>query len=210
MNPAIRILVVDDHAIVRMGLIALLRTEPDFEVVGEAEDGKEAIKKAQELKPDIVVMDILMPECNGIEATAGIRKVSRRTRIVVLTTTSSARDLVRIREAGARGVVMKGSANENLIAAIRKVAAGEHYITPEAESLLVATPNIPPKMTERQTEILGALSRGLTNKEIAKLCGVSTNCIKLHVTTILNKLGASNRAEAVTIALREHIIPTRN
>ena len=210
MNPAIRILVVDDHAIVRMGLIALLRTEPDFEVVGEAEDGKEAIKKAQELKPDIVVMDILMPECNGIEATAGIRKVSRRTRIVVLTTTSSARDLVRIREAGARGVVMKGSANENLIAAIRKVTAGEHYITPEAESLLVATPNIPPKMTERQTEILGALSRGLTNKEIAKLCGVSTNCIKLHVTTILNKLGASNRAEAVTIALREHIIPTRN
>lgn len=210
MNPAIRILVVDDHAIVRMGLIALLRTEPDFEVVGEAEDGNEAIKKAQELKPDIVVMDILMPECNGIEATAGIRKVSRRTRIVVLTTSSSARDLVRIREAGAKGVVMKGSANENLITAIRKVAAGEHYITPEAESLLVATPNIPPKMTDRQTEILGALSRGLTNKEIAKLCGVSTNCIKLHVTTILNKLGASNRAEAVTIALREHIIPTRN
>ena len=210
MNPAIRILVVDDHAIVRMGLIALLRTEPDFEVVGEAEDGNEAIKKAQELKPDIVVMDILMPGCNGIEATAGIRKVSRRTRIVVLTTSSSARDLVRIREAGAKGVVMKGSANEDLITAIRKVAIGEHYITPEAESLLVSTPNIPPKMTERQTEILGALSRGLTNKEIAKICGVSTNCIKLHVTTILNKLGASNRAEAVTIALCEHIIPTRN
>ncbi len=201
----IKILIVDDHAIVRMGLVSLLETIPEFRVIGEATDGTEAIAKAKEFKPEIIIMDILMPGCDGVAATKAIRKATRKPKIVVLTTTTSARDLNQIREAGAKGIVMKGASNDELLKAIRTVAGGQVYISQEAQALIATNPKSP-KLTNRQCEILQHLVRGLTNKEIAKLCGVSANCIKIHISTLFRKLNASNRAEVATVAMRDHLV----
>lgn len=206
MNKAkLSILIVDDHAIVRMGLKSLLNSVDGFEVIGEAADGTEAVQLARTLHPDIIILDILMPNTNGVEAAKLIRKITRRPRIVVLTTSTSARELNQIRDAGAKALVMKGASNEEFIQAIKTVSEGGTYISQEAQALIAANPKVV-KLTERQLEILKHVAHGLTNAEIGKLCGVTANCVKIHISTIFKKLNAANRAELVKIAMREHLV----
>lgn len=199
------ILIVDDHAIVRMGLKSLLNSVDGFEVIGEAADGTEAVQLARTLHPDIIILDILMPNTNGVEAAKLIRKITRRPRIVVLTTSTSARELNQIRDAGAKALVMKGASNEEFIQAIKTVSEGGTYISQEAQALIAANPKVV-KLTERQLEVLKHVAHGLTNAEIGKLCGVTANCVKIHISTIFKKLNAANRAELVKIAMREHLV----
>lgn len=204
----LHILIVDDHAIVRMGLTTLLNSVEGFKVVGEAVDGKEAVKLAKELRPNIIILDILMPGTNGVDAARLIRKATRRPRIVVLTTSTSARELNQIRDAGAKALVMKGASNEEFIEAIKTVAAGGTYISSEAQALIAASPKVV-KLTDRQLEVLKHVAHGLTNDEIAKLCGVTANCVKIHISTIFRKFNVANRAELVTVAMRDHLVDAK-
>ena len=204
MKP-IKVLIVDDHALVRMGLAALLGTEDGIEVVGEAEDGAAAVRQTLCLKPDVVVMDLMMPDMDGIAATAAIKGKSPKTTILILTTTTIPDDIVRAIRAGASGAVAKSSDNAWLIAAIRKVASGEQVVAPEIEKLLSEDPPVP-ALTERQSEILEAVTRGLTNADIARQFDIRESSVKEHVNQICTKLGAANRAEAVAIALRKHLL----
>ncbi len=199
------VLVVDDHAIVRMGLVSLLQTEPNLCLVGEAEDGNEAVARARELRPDIIVMDIMMPGKDGIVAAEEILRERPETRIIFLTTSNTPDDLNRAVQLGAWGVLVKCAANAELLKAVQAVSHGDTFISPEAQQIMKEEPALP-KLTTRQAEILHSLTRGLSNKDIAEQFGISANCVKLHITAILSKLGAANRAEAVAIALQNHIL----
>ena len=201
----IRILVADDHAIVRMGLVALLATDGDIEVVGEAEDGKEAVKLAESTKPDVVIMDIMMPVMDGIDATAEIVKRVPGAKVLVLTTSNSSDDYSRALAAGARGIVVKRAANMELLSSIRKVADEKTVMSPEARRLMQEDPPAP-KFTDRQLGIIHSMMRGLTNHEIATQFNITPDCVKAHIKRVCNKIGAANRTEAVAIALRKHLL----
>ena len=201
----IRVLVADDHAIVRMGLIALLATEQDIEIVGEAEDGRDAIKQAVTAKPDVVIMDIMMPVMDGIAATAEIVKRTPDVKILILTTSSSSDDYSRALAAGAFGIVVKRAANMELLSAIRKVSSEMKVISPEVHQLMKEDPPTP-KLTERQLGIIHSMMRGLTNREIAVQFNITPNCVKAHIKRVCNKIGAANRTEAVAIAMRKHLL----
>lgn len=201
----LRILVADDHAIVRMGLVALLNMERDFTVVGEAEDGASVVARAKELKPDVAVLDLMMPVQDGIAATREIRAANPAVQVVVLTTSNAGTDLARAREAGAAGLVVKTASNDELLEAIRVVAAGGEYVSEEAARALEARTEIA-TLTARQREMLDALTRGMTNKEIARAFGISGDCVKMHLSNVFAKIGASNRGEAIAIALRERLV----
>ena len=201
----IRVLVADDHAIVRMGLVALLATEQGIEIVGEAEDGREAVKKAVSTKPDVVIMDIMMPILDGIAATAEIGKRAPGVKVLILTTSSSSDDYSRALAAGAQGIVVKRAANMELLSAIRTVASEKKVISPEARRLMQEDPPIP-KLTGRQHDIIHSMMRGLTNREIATQFNITPNCVKAHIKRVCNKIGAANRTEAVAIAMRKHLL----
>ena len=201
----IRILVADDHAIVRMGLVALLATEQDIEVVGEAEDGREAVRQAVSARPDVVIMDIMMPTMDGIAATAEIVKRAPGVKVLILTTSSSSDDYSRALAAGAHGIVVKRAANMELLSAIRKVASEKRVISSEARRLMKEDPPTP-KLTERQLGIIHSMMRGLTNREIAVQFNITPNCVKAHIKRVCDKIGAANRTEAVAIALRKHLL----
>ena len=201
----IRVLVADDHAIVRMGLVALLATEQGIEIVGEAEDGREAVKKAVSTKPDVVIMDIMMPILDGIAATAEIGKRAPGVKVLILTTSSSSDDYSRALAAGAHGIVVKRAANMELLSAIRTVASEKKVISPEARRLMQEDPPIP-KLTDRQLGIIHSMMRGLTNREIATQFNITPNCVKAHIKRVCNKIGAANRTEAVAIAMRKHLL----
>ena len=201
----IRVLVADDHAIVRMGLVALLATEQDILVVDEAEDGREAVKKAVSNKPDVVIMDIMMPILDGIAATAEIIKRAPGVKVLILTTSSSSDDYSRALAAGAHGIVVKRAANMELLSALRKVASEKKVISPEARRLMQEDPPIP-KLTDRQLGIIHSMMRGLTNREIATQFNITPNCVKAHIKRVCNKIGAANRTEAVAIAMRKHLL----
>ena len=201
----IRVLVADDHAIVRMGLVALLATEQDIEIVGEAEDGREAVKKAVTAKPDVVIMDIMMPILDGIAATAEIIRRAPGVKVLILTTSSSSDDYSRALAAGAHGIVVKRAANMELLSALRSVASEKKVISPEARRLMQEDPPIP-KLTDRQLGIIHSMMRGLTNREIATQFNITPNCVKAHIKRVCNKIGAANRTEAVAIAMRKHLL----
>ena len=201
----IRVLVADDHAIVRMGLIALLAIDGDIEVVGEAEDGAEAVRLAESTKPNVVVMDIMMPVMDGIDATAEIVKRVPGAKVLVLTTSNSSDDYSRALAAGARGIVVKRAANMELLSSIRKVAAEKTVMSPEARRLMQEDPPAP-KFTDRQLGIIHSMMRGLTNHEIATQFNITPDCVKAHIKRVCNKIGAANRTEAVAIALRKHLL----
>ena len=201
----IKVLVADDHAIVRMGLVALLATEQDIEIVGEAEDGRETVKKAVSTRPDVVIMDIMMPILDGIAATSEIIKRAPGVKVLILTTSSSSDDYSRALAAGAHGIVVKRAANMELLSALRTVASKKKVISPEARRLMQEDPPIP-KLTDRQLGIIHSMMRGLTNREIATQFNITPNCVKAHIKRICNKIGAANRTEAVAIAMRKHLL----
>ena len=201
----IKILIVDDHAIVRMGLTSTLETHPDLSVVGEADDGKSALKKTEELSPDVVLMDLMMPGMDGAEATAELHRRFPDTKILILTTYGSANGIASALNAGAAGAVMKNIECSELADAIRAVSAGQIVISPEIRKSLKSSPPVE-ELTERQKQILAAMINGHTDADIANILKLSSNSVRDHVTAIFTKLGAANRAEAVAIALRKHLL----
>lgn len=205
MKPKIKILIADDHAMVRMGLASLLATEPDMEIAGEASDGDDAVCKAQALRPDVVVMDLVMPKKNGAEATAAIRRILPGTKVLLLTTFGAADGVAHALDAGATGAMMKNADFNELAAAVRAVAAGERSVSPDIERFIREDPPVP-DLSVRQKEILAATVRGLTNDDIAKQFSIQRSSVKDHLTAIFAKLGAANRSEAISIALRKQLI----
>ena len=201
----IRVLIADDHAIVRMGLASILGTKRDLEVVGDAEDGADAVRKAQKLRPDVVLMDIVMPEMDGAAATEEIRRLLPTVKVLILTSFGEADGIAHALEAGASGALMKNVDYSELVEAIRTIANGGKVIAPEIERMLRESPPLP-GLTDRQREILLSMSRGLTDADIAKQLDLTPNSVREHVTTIFKKLGAANKTEAVAIALRKHLL----
>ena len=201
----IKILIADDHAVVRMGLASLFSAKADLEVIGQVKNGALAVREAKRLSPDVVIMDLMMPGMDGIEATRALCTATPDVKILILTSYTTSDGIARALEAGARGAVMKSAENAELITAIRKIAAGEQYISPEIKSLMDTDPPVS-GLTGRQTEVLQSLSLGLTNRDIARQLGISTRSVEDHVNHILERIGAANRAEAVGIALRKHLL----
>ena len=205
MKGKIRVLIADDHAMVRMGLASLLGTETDIEVVGEADDGEVAVRKALTLKPDVVVMDLMMPKKDGYTATAEIRELIPDTKILLLTSFGTADGVAHALAAGAAGALMKNADFSELVASIRTVASGGRAISPEIEHFIEEDPPVQ-KLTPRQMDILASVVRGLTNDDIARQFSIQRSSVKDHLTAIFAKLGAANRSEAISIALRKQLI----
>jgi DNA-binding NarL/FixJ family response regulator len=200
-----RIVVADDHFIVRMGLVALVDTEPDMEVVGEAADGAQAVEQYHRLKPDLILMDLRMPLKSGIEATLDIRRDHPDARVLMLTTFDGDEDIYRALRAGAQGYVLKSATGAALIPALRAVAAGEKWIPDEVAVRLSARDNFD-ELTPREVQVLQHLAKGLANKEIADVLNISDHTAKDHLKSILGKLKVVDRTEAVTAALQRGII----
>ena len=199
------VLLVDDHSVVRMGLAAIINLEKDLAVCGEAESGEEAVRLASRLKPDVVVMDLMMPGMDGTEATEAVLSASPNSKVLILTTFGTSADLSRALEAGATGAVTKDLSNDDLANAIRKTAAGERHLSVEIEQTIAESETTSP-LTPRQQQVLESITRGLSNDEIALQMGLSKTRIKQHLNELYEKLGAANRAEAVAIALRKHLL----
>lgn len=203
--PTVRILVVDDHYIVRMGLIALINTEPDLEIVGETDDGDQAIALFEKLKPDLVLMDLRMPRRSGPEATRLIRSMAPAARVLMLSAFDGDADIHTALESGAQGYVLKSATGEDLIPAIRAVAAGRRWIPQEVAARLRSR-NAYEELTAREIDVLHQLARGLANKEIADALKISEYTTKDHLKSILAKLRVADRTQAVTAALQRGII----
>ena len=200
----IAILIADDHKLMRMGLAALISVQKDMAVAGEVEDGEEAVRLARELKPDVVIMDLLMPRMGGAEATRRILADRPETGIVVLSSFTASADLAQAVRNGARGAQAKESPTEDLVEAIRAVARGETALAPEIRQFIEENPF--PALTQKQADILASLVRGLSNAEIATQFEISPVSVKKHLSVVFAKIGAANRAEAVAIALKRHLL----
>jgi DNA-binding NarL/FixJ family response regulator len=201
----IRILIADDHYIVRMGLNAVVSTEPDMEVVAQATDGAQAAALFTKWNPDIALMDVRMPVKNGIQATAEIRKQNEGARILMLTALDGDEDIHQALEAGAAGYVLKDSTEEKLIPAIRAVVAGQRWIPADVAKRL-ASRRLFEELTRRELQVLNELVKGLANKQIAEALNVSENTVKGFLKNILAKLHVSDRTEAVSVAIQRGII----
>jgi len=204
-NTKLRIVVADDHFVVRIGLVALVSTEPDMQVVAEAADGVQAVELFARLKPDLVLMDLRMPLKDGVEATTEIRREHPDARVLMLTTFDGDEDIHRALEAGARGYVLKSATGEALIPALRAVAAGQKWVPDEVASRLAAREKFE-TLTPREVQVLQHLAKGLANKEIADVLNISDHTAKDHLSSILSKLKVVDRTEAVTTALQRGII----
>ena len=213
----LRVLIVDDHELFRRGLDLVLRAEPDLDVVGEAADGGEAIERAAELQPDVVLMDVRMPGLGGIEATRRIRSAQPSTRIVMLTSSEDEEDLFASVRAGASGYLLKEVSIEEVADAVRAVARGQALITPSMASKLLSEFNIlsrrvdeqhghAPRLTDREIEVLRLVAKGMSNKDIAAELVIAQNTVKNHVRNILEKLQMRSRMEAAMYAVREKLV----
>jgi DNA-binding NarL/FixJ family response regulator len=199
------ILLVDDHAVVRMGLSAIINLQADLKVCGEAENGEAAVRLAAELKPDVVVMDFSLPGMDGAEATAAVFKASPSSKVLILTSFGTSADLARAMAAGAIGAVTKNLSNDELSNAIRDTARGIPHFSPEIRQALNEGAD-DKAFTKRQMEVLDSITRGLSNDDIALMLGISKSRVKQHLNEVYEKLGASNRAEAVAIAMRRQLL----
>lgn len=206
----IRVAIVDDHAVVRSGLAALLHAFRDLELVGEAGSGEEAIRLCQYVKPDVVLMDLMMPGMNGAEATRAIRGLCPDTRVLIL---SSAREVEAIRSAlaaGAIGYLLKDITPLDLVKALREAAAGHPILGREATEALIQVVTRTERpgfdLTEREREVLSLLASGMSNPEIARRLTVSRSTVKFHLSSIFSKLGVSTRTEAVALAMQCHLV----
>jgi len=205
MNDTIRLLIADDHQIVRMGLMTIFAREPDIIVVGEAKNGIEAIRLAREHKPDLILMDLMMPKKNGADAAAEILAENPAARILVLTTFGESTDVKRALDFGACGALIKDTPYTKLLAAVRSCAIGKTVISPEIQQTLSEQAAIP-ELSSRQLEILQFVADGLTTKAISGKIKIGPDGVNAHLRTIFSKLGASSRSEAVAIALRKHLL----
>jgi two-component system response regulator NreC len=207
----IRILLADDHALVRQGFRMILSAQPDMEIVGEAGNGREAVELAEKLQPDVVVMDVTMPELNGIEATRRLVSSSRRARVLAL---SMHKDSVYVREilrAGARGYLLKDSVDADLLAAVRAVAKGEGYLSPGVSDAVLTdyrrhVTDPLDLLTSREREVLQMIAEGKTNKEIATSLNLSVYTVEAHRGRIMEKLNLHSTSELVRFALRSGLI----
>jgi len=207
----IRVLLVDDHTMVRRGLGTFLKVFDDLQLAGEAESGEEAIQLCAEVLPDVILMDMVMPDMDGAAATRAIRQRFPQVQVIALTSFKEG-DLVKhALEAGAIGYLLKDVSADELAEAIRAAHAGRATLSPEAAQALVETANQPPApgldLTERELEVLALMVEGLNNTQIAGRLSVSSSTIKSHVSNILSKLGVASRTEAVTLALRSRLVP---
>jgi DNA-binding NarL/FixJ family response regulator len=204
----IRILLVDDHPVVRMGLRGMLDAEPDLTVVGEASSGVEGFDRALALTPDIVLMDLRMPGGDGVEATGRILSAAPGVRVMVLTTYESDRDILRAIEAGASGYLLKDASPTELADAVRAAARGETVLAPSVASTLVRQVRspAPPALSARETEVLRLVASGLTNGEIGKRLFISEATVKTHLLRVFNKLDVADRTAAVTTAMRHGLL----
>lgn len=199
-NNQTRIIIADDHLVVRMGMTSVISFEKDMSIVGEAETGLDAVRKARQLKPDVIIMDLMMPEMNGASATAAILRELPQTKIIILTSFTGAPEVRQAVDAGAVAVLDKDSSQDVIISAIRDVVAGK------SPSIQLQEPDPKPpeaKITPRQAEVLKLVAKGFTNKEIAGLLNISPESVKEHIANILIRLDASSRSEAVAIAMSE-------
>ncbi|HEY7546575.1 MAG TPA: response regulator transcription factor [Blastocatellia bacterium] len=201
----LRILIADDHFVVRMGLVAIINSQPDMTVVAEAGDGRETVELFSQHRPDIALIDIRMPEMNGIEATAEICRRDEKARVIVLTTYDGDEDIHRALKAGARAYLLKSTLREELLKAIRNVHAGRRHIPSEvAVRLAERAPGS--ELTARETEVMGLIVKGLSNREIAIALSIAEGTVKMHINTILSKLGVEDRTQATTVALQRGIV----
>ncbi|MFB9991920.1 response regulator [Deinococcus oregonensis] len=207
MSP-VRILIADDHPMVREGLAAMLSSQPDFEVVGAALNGADAVRLAESLRPHVVLMDLRMPELDGVQATAQLRDLVPDVRVLVLTTFDSDADILRVIEAGAVGYLLKDVPHEDLFAAVRAVARGERRLASSVAEKLMrrSVQPINAVLTARELEVLSLVAKGLPNKRIATQLGVAETTVKAHLLRVFDKLGADGRTAAVMIAIEQGLL----
>lgn len=201
-TPSIRILVVDDHAMIRLGLIGALSSEPGMEVVGQARYGREAIELHAKLAPDITLMDGILPDMHGVEATREILTKSPAAKIILISINETAEDVRRALEAGVRGYVPKSCEQDAIAEAIRSVAAGTDFLPPQISRRL-SERNAIVGLSNREVEVLRLVAKGKANKEIAAALDLSSDTVKTHITHLMRKLGAADRAHAVTLAIEQ-------
>lgn len=201
----IRILIADDHAVVREGLAAMIARRADMQVAAEAEDGRRAVELARQLKPDVILMDLRMPEMGGVEAITHIRAARPEARIIVLTTYDGDEDIYRALQAGAEAYLLKDTPRDELLEAIRAVHAGQKRIPAEVAAKL-AVRLTAEALTPRELEVLKLIVAGRSNKEIGAALGIAEGTVKIHVNNLLGKLGVTDRTQAVTEALKRGIV----
>lgn len=210
MTNLIRVMLVDDHMMVRRGLAMLLNVFDDLQLAGEAENGEAAIRRCAEVVPDVILMDMVMPGMDGASATRAIRQQFPHIQIIALTSFKEGEMIKTALEAGAIGYLLKDVSADDLVRAIRAAYAGRVTLSPDVAQSLVETANQPPApgldLTQREREVLGLMIEGLNNTQIAAKLIVSPSTIKSHVSNILSKLGVASRTEAVTLALRNRIV----
>lgn len=206
MKHRLSVILADDHLVVRMGIASILSFEKDITVVGEADTGREAAELCKKLHPDVVLMDLRMPEMNGAEATSEIIRANPSTKVLLLTSFAAAPELRTALRAGASGALVKSSSQKEIVAAIRKVASGQKVFSEEIEVHAASVANTPDKLTPRQSDVLNLVARGFTNRDVAKILGIGMESVKGYLKTIFQRLNVANRAEAVSIAKDEKLL----